>query len=779
MKHILFFLSLFLVSNILVSQNLHSDSIDVINYNIQIKNIDFDDNSIIAQTDLKIVPKQENTTHFSLDLLQLTCDSIKLNDVNLDFAHNDTVLNIFLEQTPTKNYDTLLLSVYYHGNPVIGTDGWGGVYFNNQYCYNLGVSLYDIPHNYGRVWFPCIDDFIDRATYDFSITTKNHNRATCNGLLTNIDTIVNGSDTSLIHHWHMSDEIPTYLASFAVGPYDLVEWTYEGLERDIPVQLFVYSGDSAQAINTFANLDSILTVYETLYSPYPWQRIGYVAVPFSNGAMEHTTNIAIPAAIIDGTTTYEGLIAHELSHHWFGDYITCHDAEEMWINEGWATYSETIHKEFLYGKESAKNYRRTAHKNVLLSGQYDDGGWYSLNDVPQETTYGATSYEKGASVVHSLRDYLGDTLFFNAIHDMLDEKALQDISSEEMRDIMSNSSQIDLNDFFDNWVFQKGFPHYKLDSFNVVSQGSEFDVDVWVKQQLYGRDNLSNGNIVNVCFVNDEFEITEKRLYFDGEFGYQNFTIDFNPKFVLIDINEKCSDAKTSKYKFINSTGTHSFSNELFKGLVSEINDSTFLYVSHHLGAPDTIKNPIEGLILAQNRYWKIAGNFPEDLKIKGEFYYSNNTSGSMPYLDTEFITNSLDSIRLMYRTTPQEDWAIIAGQTNSSFMKKISIDTLKSGEYALAIYDWSLYQGINNKHIDLEISVYPNPSSEGVFIQTEKNLSGTCDIFDSSGKPVFSLKFKNQIEPIFWPGNEKPGVYFMKITSTLGVSNVQKIILQ
>ncbi|HKK69427.1 MAG TPA: M1 family aminopeptidase, partial [Bacteroidales bacterium] len=585
----------------------------------------------------------------------------------------------------------------------------------------------------------------------FHITTIPEHKAVCNGLLDSTQTTVSGTDTSLIHHWTLTDSIPTYLASMAAGPYEVLEHTYHGVARDIPVQLYVFEGTTGSAEGSFQNLDTIIAGFENTYGPYPWQRVGYVAVPFNSGAMEHATNIALGNGFITGDLTYESLIAHELSHSWFGDYITCHDAQEMWINEGWATYSETLYTELLYGIDAAKSYRRSSHRATLLGAHIDDGDFYPLNAVPENVTYGTTSYEKGADVVHSLRAYMADD-FFPAVQDLFIEKALDDITSEELRDILSTSSDNDLTEFFNSWVFDKGYPHYKMDSFNVINNGSTYDVEVFIRQQAYGRDNIYDNNRMDICFLRDDFSVVEKRMEFDGEYGSHTFTLDFNPRFVMMDYFERWSDARTSEPKFISSQGYANFSDELFRANVLSVNDSAFMRVSHHWVGPDSFKNPIPGLILADHRYWKVEGDFPNGFEAEGMFSFSNSNSGSMPNLDTDFITNSVDSLVIVHRDDARDDWEVVENQSTSVFLKRITIDSLVPGEYSLAIWDWNAWHSIDDHSTSNCISVYPNPSNDRVNITLDKpQISGHFTIVNSLGRVLRQESISSETNTIYW----------------------------
>ncbi|RLD47778.1 MAG: hypothetical protein DRI94_13510, partial [Bacteroidetes bacterium] len=203
--------------NIIIINNkaYHSDSLDVLNYDINLDITDFTNQKISGHTLLKIVSKVNNLSNIALDLQQLTIDSIFVDSIkNTTFNYNDTLINIAV--SPYNTSDTILVNIFYHGTPQIDPSSWGGFYFQGDYAYNLGVGFESEPHNYGRVWFPCIDDFVDRATYDYRITAKNGYFAVCNGTL--MDTTYNGNNTHTFH-WRLHNTIPTYLSSVAVSKY--------------------------------------------------------------------------------------------------------------------------------------------------------------------------------------------------------------------------------------------------------------------------------------------------------------------------------------------------------------------------------------------------------------------------------------------------------------------------------------------------------------------------------------------------------------------------------
>ncbi|MDQ3190534.1 MAG: M1 family metallopeptidase, partial [Bacteroidota bacterium] len=333
------------------ANNERSDTIDILNYTINLDITDFTNQIINGNCEIKFTPKINNINSISLDLLQLTVDSITLNNALLNYVYNDTLLIVNFN-SPLNSSDTSSVTVYYRGTPQGDASGWGGFYFQNGYAFNLGVGFAADPHNYGRVWFPCFDNFVERSTYEFNILTSNNKKAICNGELTSEVTI--GQD-SIVRTWKMQEEIPTYLACVAVANYAIVNKNHIGVNGNIPIMLAALPGDTTNLKNSFANLGNAIDAFEQGYGPYLWNKVGYSLVPFSSGAMEHATNIAYPRATATGSLAYETLMAHELAHHWWGDLVTCETAEDMWINEGMASYSEQLFTQYVYGQSAYLN----------------------------------------------------------------------------------------------------------------------------------------------------------------------------------------------------------------------------------------------------------------------------------------------------------------------------------------------------------------------------------------------------------------------------------------
>ncbi|MDR2836918.1 MAG: T9SS type A sorting domain-containing protein [Bacteroidales bacterium] len=773
-----FFLKFFLILIFFFKTNLFfaqiaNNKIDVKEYIITLDFTNMQNELIRGNTNILLSPTENNLSNFGLELLHLQIDSITLNGNMANFSYNDTILNFQLSENFNIG-DEMSVFVYYHGHPIRGEGNFGGFYFSGNYAFNMGVSLNDIPHNFGKVWFPCNDNFTDRAKYHFFITTTSTNTAVCNGeLLNTFET-----DTSKTYEWQLNEEIPTYLASVAVSNFSCYTSEYEGIMRNIPIN--IYKTNISNVAGTFVNLNSAISIFENLFGEYRWNRVGYVAVPFNAGAMEHATNIAIGNDYVTGTTTYETVFYHELAHHWFGDLITCSSAEDMWINEGISSYCETLFTEFHYGKNAGKNYRRSSHLKVIKNLSFIDGAFLPISPMPVNLTYSNTIYDKGASVAHALRGYLGDTLFFGGMKEFLSQNAFKDITSYDLRDFLSTYSGINLTNFFNDWVFTGGFVHYAIDSVTPQMNISEIaSYKVNIRQKLRGRELFANSNRVELTFMDAGMNTQTRIMEFDGEYGEEifNFT-GFFPILVLCDLNEKLSDATTDCYNIIHSTGNVSFPNTYTSNVnVTNINstDSAFLRITHNLVPPDDFKSPVSDLVLIKSRYWLIEGLFPNNFKTSAFFTY--NTSSS-EHLDYGFINNSLDSLVLLYRANKSENWTIEPA-VHSSSLKRFMVDSLKIGEYALGIYDWnnfihnSLYEN-NDK-----ILIFPNPANNEVNIIYKESANYYVEIIDSASK-IISLT--NSINTTCRINTEKlkNGVYFIKITDkTQGKTIIEKLIIE
>lgn len=767
------------LSNLLFAQSgthsseLYSDSLNIIKEDIYLEITDFVSKSIKGYCVLTVNPKTSTLNHISLDLLKLNIDSVVYNNHSLNFNYNDTVLNINLLNSLTTS-DTAIIKVYYYGVPIIDPSNWGGFYFSVGTAFNLGVGFEDNPHCFGRVWYPCIDDFRTKSLYSFHIKTLTPKMAVCNGNLDSISDLGNGYK---IWHWNMKNIIPSYLASVAVSEYALYSDVYNGISASIPIQIYVRPQDTAKVRASFINLKNILSIFENNFGPYLWQRVGYVGVPFDGGAMEHATSIAYPNACIDGTLNYENLYAHELAHHWFGDLITCSKASEMWINEGWAEFCEIYYSKILYGNNYFKDLKRKQQKNVLQFAHIEDGGnYFALGNVPHQYTYGATVYHKGSIVINTLRNQMGDYKFFETVKALLQTYKYGNITNEEFKNFFTIHSGINLDNFFSSWVLKPGFVHYGSDSFSVNPIGNNFLVNVFIHQRLKGCTDYYAGDKIDISFMDNSWRRYDTTFVINSTFQNVNITLPFSPDFIMIDPEEKLSDATTDKYIVATNTGTYSFSEELFTLEISEITDSAFVRVTHNWVAPENNFVNNQGIKRISNfRYWSIEGILPQGLNATGRFYYNSTkpytiSSSSNAWLDHTLMPVLLsgDSLVLLYRKNASEKWGIVnfkkLGTLNSGYL---TTTELKTGDYTLGIGQ-PRTSSINDNGSG-KIKIFPNPARDIINIYLPTDEECTIELYDIKGSSVYRQKHNTQNIAISC-ANYKKGTYKIKLSSIEGV---------
>jgi aminopeptidase N len=448
----LLFVLLFSFTRTLFAQDLRGDTIDLHSYLITLDMSNYASGSLTGDARIGVIAKMNNVQGIHLDLIQLKLDSVKVNAVNSGYTYNDTLLNIDF-QTTLNQGDSATVEVYYHGRPLQIAGDFGGFYWLSSAAYNIGVSFKSDPNNFGKCWFPCFDNFQVRSNYEYYVSTPNTDKAFCNGLL--LDSTVNQFKTTW--HWKLKESIPSYLASTTVSHFLTITDTVNGINGTIPIEIGVTPADTVQLRKQFIHLHQAFHNLEAHWGPYPWERIGYTIVPFNAGAMEHATNITFSSYFLDpGIPSFynqgEQKMAHELSHHWFGDLVTTDGSPDMWLNEGWAVFNEYLFFEGVYSPDSAKLQWRLNHQWVQWMAAIADSAYLPVSGVPHSKTYGTTVYQKGGDMVHTLRGYMGDSLFFSCIRGYLNYYRYNNGGTQLMSNYLSQCSGMDLSDFFNDWI---------------------------------------------------------------------------------------------------------------------------------------------------------------------------------------------------------------------------------------------------------------------------------------------------------------------------------------
>ncbi len=674
MKHFSGLIIFLFLLNFGFSQN--SDfrkDIDVLHYTINLNISDFKNQEISGNTVVQLSPRKKNLKNITLELYKLNVDSVFIFDEKIkNFSYNSEIIEIPYNHNSSEGECCTSLTIYYHGHPKKDLS-WGGFFFTDSSAYNIGIGMEADPVSFGRAWFPCIDNFEEKASFDFNITVPEKYKAVCSGILVSEK---KNEDKTHTFSWKLKQEVPTYLVSVAVGDYEEIKSVYKGIKRTIPVSLYMYPEDVANAKVSFSNLNKALRTFENDFGEYVWDRVGYVEVPFTSGAMEHVCNIAYPEYAVDSTLTRETLMAHELSHHWFGNLVTCKTSEDMWLNEGWATYCEALFKEQVYGKEAFKDYVRKNHVKVLTQAHIFDKGYRAVYGIPHDYTYGTTVYDKGADVAHTLRGFLGDSLFFNAVTAYLKAFSYKSASTYEFRNFLTSYTKIPLADFFETWIFTEGFPHFSVSDLNVSKAGKQYRADFTINQRLKARDFYGNDNLIELYFIDNNINIIKKKVKMSGMSQNYSLFFDTKPLTIFVDPEEKIADATVDNYKIFTDTANYDFRYTDFSVLITKLNGKAIIQsVINHIN-PVNIKS--KEYEISKEKYWDIKGAVSGKMKAEGTFYINSNEQN----LDADF-----ENIVLLYR--PDEFSEFMPIKTEQYAYDAVQgifiVRNLKFGQYVAA----------------------------------------------------------------------------------------------
>ncbi len=392
---------------------------------------------------------ENNTQQITFELMNdLTVDSVKHITQNLTFSHINNVVSIDL--TASLNASQLdSVTVYYHGEP--GNSGFGSFSVNWQ---NDSIPIMaTLSEPYGaRDWWPCkqtLNDKID--SIDVHITCPAQYEAGSNGVLVN--TIDGGSYKT--YHWKHRYPIAAYLIAIGISDFAIYS-DYCYLPTDtIEILNYVFPQNLTYAQERTPITADFITLFDTLFGPYPFANEKYGHLQWTwGGGMEHQTMSFMGGFNFD-------LISHELAHQWFGDKITCGSWEDIWLNEGFATYATGLCYQYVdpfywYA------WRQFSRNNVVSE---TDGSVFCSDTTSNDRIFNSRlTYRKASYLLHMLRFRMGDEAFFSAIKHYLTDPALafNYSQTENLKYYLETYSSLDLTEFFADWYYGEGHPVYNV-----------------------------------------------------------------------------------------------------------------------------------------------------------------------------------------------------------------------------------------------------------------------------------------------------------------------------
>lgn len=443
----------------------------------------------LLHTELKLKPNWTNQTlegtatlslkpyFYEQDKLRLNAKSFKISSIqsaqkDLKYTYDEEFIDIVLPKKYSRT-DTLTLVIKYIAQPekvkVEGSDAIAsdkGLYFVNPQ--NLAGGLPRQLWTQGETqanscWFPTIDTPNQNHTQDIYLTVENNLTTLSNGLL--VATRQN-SDGTKTDHWQMRTPHAVYLTMIAAGSFKkVVDPNFKRFE----VSYYVEPEYEKNALDIFGRTPEMITFFEKILGVnYQWTKYAQIPVrKYVSGAMENTTATVHSKTVlktgnqlVDGND--DGVIAHELFHHWFGDYVTCESWSHLPLNESFANYSEFLWATHKYGKDEGDLVYINALQDYLYEATQKQVPLIRYEYASREDMFDAHSYQKGGRVLHQLRLEVGDEAFFLSLNHYLKSHAFQTAEIEDLRLSFEKITGRDLKWFFDQWFKLPGHPKVKV-----------------------------------------------------------------------------------------------------------------------------------------------------------------------------------------------------------------------------------------------------------------------------------------------------------------------------
>jgi aminopeptidase N len=409
------------------------------------------------------------------DQLELDAKDFDIHDVwlqegqekrPLSLNYNQRIATIHLPGTYSSK-DTLKIGISYtaktlensgKGSAAI-TDNKGLYFINPEKKAGKPVQIWtqgETEHN--SKWVPTIDSPNERATHDIRLTVENKYMTISNGVLASQENHEDGTRTD---HWKMDLPHAPYLTAIVVGEFSLVEDSVDNL----PLRYLVEEKYAQGAREVFKNTPAMVTFFSALLGvDFPWQKYDQIVVrDFVSGAMENTTaSIFMERLNLDEReaidSEWDYIIAHELFHQWFGNYVTTESWSNLPLNESFADYAEYLWMEHHEGKDPADMHHIIGKENYLSEARDKRVDLIRFQYEDPEDMFDNHSYAKGGRVLHMLRKYLGDEAFFSSLKYYLDENAFSTVEIHDLRLAFEAVTGKDLNWFFNQWFLSSGHP---------------------------------------------------------------------------------------------------------------------------------------------------------------------------------------------------------------------------------------------------------------------------------------------------------------------------------
>jgi aminopeptidase N len=382
------------------------------------------------------------------------------------------------------------------------------------------------------------------------------------------------------------------------------------------------------------------------------------------------------------------------------------------------------------------------HYYVLRTAHLNDGGFQPLSPMPDPYIYGTHTYYKGASVMHNLRGYLGDELFRQALQGIQQDNANTAITAVDFKEALEAQTGVDLDPFFDAWVFEPGFAAFEVRETVVSGDAPAVDVELLIGQKLRATDQLHTEVPLDVTFISADGEVSEHEVVASGLETTVQLQVPFVPAMVVLNRYNRLNQARMDHE--ITLVPGNSFSNLLpyvdFRLYATELIDTTLVRVDHMWSGPDQGPLAADIVEIGNTHYWNVDGLWPEGTLLQGRLYYYGSNEDQFDY---ELINGDENGIAVLYRATPMDEWVLCPDQeVNAGNLDNgigsITVSAMRKGQYTFGKING--FTGIKQVADEpLTIALAPVPTTGPLSINGNLDGQGMlwCDILGIDGRFV------------------------------------------
>lgn len=394
----------------------------------------------------------------------MNISSITSEEIKIEYRREDK--RIYLGKGLNSG-DTLSIKIDYSGTPKkLGFAAFSFGKLNGEsVTYTLNEPVY------ASAWYPCNDLPDDKALMRMKIINDSGFVSVSNGVLENIDTVSNRHS----YTWLTKNPISTYLICLYSAKYVMFDDVYTSISGvDIPINYYVFKGQVEKAKKDFEDHPKMFRFMEEKFGEYPFsnEKYGVAVFLWQSGAMEHQTITGVGSNFISGSKFFNDLYLHELAHHWFGNSVSPKSWENIWLNEGFASYCEALYDEWAHGEAALSS---TMRKKF---GTFENERLGSPKNL-----FGSIVYDKGAWVLHMLRYEIGDENFFAGLNIYLEKFKYSNATIEDFVSVIETQTGRDLKFFFDQWIFKgSGIINATYNFTTEKSDTGEFFINLKVEQ---------------------------------------------------------------------------------------------------------------------------------------------------------------------------------------------------------------------------------------------------------------------------------------------------------